>query len=127
MDRQWVTAYIRERFGGEPEYPWSDSPDAFVVRHASNRKWYVLVMSVERRRLGLAGDGAVDAMNVKCGPILSGSYLPMPGIFPAYHMNKIHWLTALLDGTVPEDVIRELLEISYDLTNVRPKESKKKT
>ncbi len=124
MDRSQVIAHIRDRFGGEPEYPWAGSPDSFIVRHASNRKWYALVMGVERRRLGLPGEGAVDVLNVKCGPILGGSYRSLPGVLPAYHMNKNHWLTVLLDGTVPDDAIIELLEISYDLTNRRVKPKK---
>ena len=45
-----------------------------------------------------------------------GSYLGQPGILPGYHMNKNHWLTVLLDGTAADDVIKELLEISWELT-----------
>ncbi len=55
-------------------------------------------------------------MDVKCGPLLSGSYLESRSVIPAYHMNKTHWLGVLLDGSAAEDTVRELLEISYDLT-----------
>jgi predicted DNA-binding protein (MmcQ/YjbR family) len=38
------------------------------------------------------------------------------GFLPAYHMNKEHWLTVLLDNTVPEKEIYELIDDSYELT-----------
>lgn len=46
-----------------------------------------------------------------------------PGIFPAYHMNKEHWITVLLDGTVEEEKIFELIDTSFQAT--APKPSKK--
>ena len=43
------------------------------------------------------------------------------GIFPAYHMNKRHWITVLLDGTVPTETVKKLLDVSFDATNVKIK------
>jgi len=43
------------------------------------------------------------------------------GIYPAYHMSKAHWVTVILDGTVAEDILKFLLEMSYDLTKGRKK------
>ena len=39
-----------------------------------------------------------------------------PGMFPAYHMNKAHWLTIALDGSAEEGKIKFLLDMSYELT-----------
>lgn len=36
-------------------------------------------------------------------------------------MNKTHWLGVLLDGTAGEDTVKTLLEISYDLTDQKPR------
>lgn len=38
------------------------------------------------------------------------------GILPAYHMNKEHWITVLLDGTVEKEEICNLIDISFELT-----------
>ena len=38
------------------------------------------------------------------------------GILPAYQMNKEHWISVLLDGTVEKEKICDLIDISYDLT-----------
>jgi predicted DNA-binding protein (MmcQ/YjbR family) len=42
-----------------------------------------------------------------------------PQITPGYHLNKKHWITILIDGAVPDDLIEDLLRGSHDL--VRPK------
>jgi predicted DNA-binding protein (MmcQ/YjbR family) len=38
-----------------------------------------------------------------------------PAITPGYHLNKQHWNTVVLDGTVPDDTVKELIRDSYDL------------
>lgn len=117
MTKDELVAYAREQYGTEPEYLWERVPEAFVLRHLGNRKWYAVVMDVRRSRLGLPGEGNVCLMNVKCGPLLSGSYLGKPGILPAYHMNKTHWLSVLLDGSTADEIVEELLELSYYQTH----------
>lgn len=116
MDRENVLRYARERFGSEPEYLWVKYPGYCVLRHTNNRKWYAAVMDVPRNKLGLSGDSTVDILNVKCDPILLGSFLGTSGFLPAYHMNKSNWVSVLLDGAVPDETIVNLLDISYDLT-----------
>jgi predicted DNA-binding protein (MmcQ/YjbR family) len=44
-------------------------------------------------------------------------YRRQPGILPGYHMNKDNWLTILLDGSAEDELIKELLELSFDMTN----------
>ena len=116
MDRETATRYIAETYGAAPEYLWSDSPDACIFRHGDNRKWFAIIMNVQRVKLGLPGEGGADLMNMKCGPLLGGSFAGKPGILPAWHMNKTHWIGALLDGSAAESDIRELLDLSFTLT-----------
>ena len=108
--------YVDQVYGVKPEYLWTDYPETFVFRHGDNRKWFGVVMDVERGKLGLPGDGKVFLLDMKTGPILGGSYLGQPGIVRAWHMNKTHWLGVLLDGSATEQTIRELLDISYSMT-----------
>ena len=55
-------------------------------------------------------------VSVKCEPEIAvdlrGSYA---AIRPGYHLNKRHWNTITLDGSVPDQVVRDLVEDSYDL------------
>ncbi len=119
--RDEVLRLAAEQYGTEPEYLWKSLPEAAVLRHADNKKWYGLIMRVERDRLGLPGDGEVDILNVKADTELTGSLRLNAGVLPAYHMNKTQWLTLLLDGTVEMALIAELLDISYNLTGRRAK------
>lgn len=82
-------------------------------------------MKVGRDKLGLPHPGEVDVLNVKCDPILIGSYRTQDGFFPAYHMNKENWLSIVLDEPKLDDSIKELVILSYSLT--APKKRKRKT
>lgn len=62
--------------------------------------------------------GKVDIINVKCDHIMLGSLLEENGFFPAYHMNKTHWISIVLDGRVDIQKIKTLIDISYELTDV---------
>ena len=125
MDREEVIRYIGETYHAAPEYLWSDSPEACIFRHGDNRKWFAIIMNVQRSKLGLPGEGSADLMNMKCGPLLSGSFAGKPGILPAWHMNKTHWLGALLDGTASEEDIKALLDLSCSLTRSRKRKARK--
>ena len=72
--REALFAFAKETFGTEPEFLWEKTPDAGVLRHADNRKWYGIVMTVQRKTLGLSGEGAVEILNVKAD-YLTGSFL----------------------------------------------------
>ena len=114
--REQLFQYAMEQQAAQPEYLWAKKPHFAVLRRAGSRKWYALFMDVERKRLGLPGEGSVDVLNIKCDPLLRGSLLETQGFLPAYHMNKDRWVTILLDGSVPKGEIIPLLDMSYDLT-----------
>ena len=122
MTREELLSLALERYGDAPEYLWADTPDACVLRHPDNRKWYAVIMAVPRERLSLMGNGDAHVLNVKCGQLLGGSFLGRPGFLPAYHMNKEHWLSVLLDGSAPDADVADLLDLSWSLT--RPKKRK---
>lgn len=114
MDRQQVFSYVKQRYHTLPDYPWADQNA--VLRHRNNQKWYALIMEVSREKLGLLDEGTVQIMNVKCDPALIGSLRTRKGYHPAYHMNKENWISVRLDGSVPENEIRSLIDESYGLT-----------
>ena len=111
----WIN-YIQDTYGAPAEHPWQDKPEFAVFRHKNNKKWFALFMTVKASRLGLPGDEDVPVLNLKADPRLIGSQREEPGFFPAYHMNKEHWITAALDRSAAEDEIKALLAMSYDLT-----------
>ena len=114
MERIKLFAWVKGMYGTETDYPWNDWNA--VLRHAENKKWYALIMEVPAQKLGLDENRIIDILNVKCDPLLIGSLRSKSGYFPAYHMNKEKWLSIALDGSVQEDEIKDLLDMSYKLT-----------
>lgn len=108
-----LLSYVKERYGDEPEFPWDDV-DGAVFRKKSNRKWYALVMTVKKDRLGLEGDGSVEVVNLKYKFQELPDNLKSLPIMPAYHMNKKTWVTVVLDGRVPDANLFRMLDQSYD-------------
>ena len=114
MNREEIFKYVKKQYGTLPEYLWSSSQDSAVLRH-KNGKWYAVIMNVEKSKLGLDGNDTVEIMDVKCNPEMTGMIIQTYGFLPGYHMNKQHWITVLLDGTVGESKILDFLDMSYDL------------
>ena len=67
------------------------------------------------------GDEKVDVINLKIDPIMMGSFLQEKGIFSAYHMSKTCWISVLLDGTVSEETLSFLIDVSFELTSKKCK------
>ena len=116
MTRDTLLNYVADQYGVEPEYPWMAYPEYAVLRHTDNTKWFGIVMDVPREKLGLSGDGVVDILDVKLEPLEVDLFRNEEGFLPAYHMNKQNWLTILLDGSVEDVLVFELLDKSYFLT-----------
>lgn len=115
--RAAVMAHIQKTYGDAPDFPWARYPEYTVFRHAENQKWYALLINVPAGKLGLAGTGRVDALNVKItDELLRDVLLHQPGYLPGYHMNRDRWMTVLLDGTVPQEQVFALLQKSHAAT-----------
>lgn len=112
--REQVFAYIKKQYKASPEYPWGTYENNAVFRHSDNKKWFALVLEVGRDKLGLEGSGRVDAVNLKIDDrMLREVLMQDKGILPAYHMNKEHWISVLLDGTVKEEKVYDLIDASF--------------
>ena len=116
MTRAELTRCIFDTYGVEPDYPFHGDDTSAVCRHAGNRKWFALVMNIPVLKLGLPTDARIDIVNMKCDPLLIGSFRGLPGLFPAYHMNRENWITAALDGSAEDEIIKTLLDLSYHAT-----------
>lgn len=116
MNRNQIFEYVKNKYNTIPEYCWENTPLNAVLRHSSNNKWYGIVMNISKDKLGLYEQELVDILNVKCPPEIIGGLRKENGFFPAYHMNKEHWITILLDGSVKKDKIIALIDFSHELT-----------
>lgn len=116
MNRQELFDHIFLEYNVEPDYPFPGDEKSCVFRHRDNRKWFALVMSVPCRTLGIVREGNIDILNLKCDPLLIGSFRVKSGFLPAYHMNKDNWITILLDNVPRKEEIEGILAMSFELT-----------
>ena len=122
--REKVYAYIKKKYNIFPEYPWEKYDDNAVFRHGDNKKWFALIMGVGKDKLGLSGNEYVDVINLKIDDMMFRDVLVhTEGILPAYHMNKEHWITVLLDGTVEENKVFDLIDVSFLATASKKKKA----
>ena len=116
MTRQALAAYLADTYSAAGEHLFAKYTSFLVFRHNGNRKWFAVLMDIPRKNLKLSGEGEISVVNLKCDTRLIGSFREEPGIFPGWHMNKAHWLSVALDGTVEDEKIKFLVDMSYELT-----------
>lgn len=119
MIRENVFAYVKKEYNVEPDYPFKKDPETAVLRHKNSRKWFGLVMPVRADKLGYDSENQIDVVTMKSEPILIDSLVAQQGFHRAYHMNKTQWLTIELGNKVPDKEIRNLMDLSFDLTSKR--------
>ena len=104
----------------QPDYPFDEDFGTEVFRHSDNRKWFAIVLSVSRRKFGLDSDEIIDVVNLKLPTEMFGSFSAVDGVYPAYHMNKLHWISVLLPDA-PNDVVQFLTNASFEATKTKRK------
>ena len=115
MTKQEFFSYCLNTYSTSPDYPFDEDFETAVLRHADNRKWYALVMHVSRRKFGFDSDEVIDVINLKLPTEMFGSFGVADGVYPAYHMNKLHWISVLLSD-VSDDAVQFLVNVSFEAT-----------
>lgn len=108
-----IVYYIKEKYDVAPEHPWAKYPMNQTFKTKETDKWFALILPVSRKALGLDGSGTIDILNVKSDADFIGIISATDGFLPGYHMNKQHWLSIYLDGTVAKEMIFGLIDESY--------------
>ena len=115
MTKQQFLEYCLNAYGTSPDYPFDEDFETAVLRHTGNCKWYAIVMKVSRRKFGFDNDEVIDVVNLKLPTEMFGSFGATDGVYPAYHMNKLHWISVLLPDA-PDDVVQFLVNVSFEAT-----------
>jgi len=107
MDKEEIIKYCLTLENTYKDCPFPDDFESVTMKHCKNKKWFALLMNVNNKLY----------LNVKTDPnysdILRNTY---DYVIPAYHMNKEHWNTIIVDGNVDKTLVKELIEQSYQLT-----------
>ena len=104
------------KYGGNHVNPFKKHLDILAFVNEKN-KWYALLSDVEYNKLNKNTDitTKVKILNVKYPTDNILDIIDNQNIFPAYHMNKKHWISIVLDKNIKLETIKELIDISYSL------------
>lgn len=120
-----LTREIFVRYGDSPEFPWDKFNRHGVFRDPDSRKWYALILSIDRSRLDKKLSGGVEVVNIKADADKIPELLKLDGFYPAYHMNKKSWISIVLDGTVSDEVLLALVAESHAFAAAKKSKHKK--
>lgn len=111
-----VIDYCNNKYGGNHVNPFKKHPDILAMVNEKN-KWYALLLDVEYNKLNKNTDitTKVKILNLKYPTDNISDIIDNQNIFPAYHMNKKHWISVVLDKNIKLETIKELIDISYSL------------
>jgi predicted DNA-binding protein (MmcQ/YjbR family) len=102
MNRAELRDHCLSFVGAEETFPFGPETSVFKVR---GRMFALSALGAESLRVSL-----------KCEPQLAEALrASYPAVLPGYHLNKRHWNTVVLDGSLPEQMVADLIEDSYDL------------
>lgn len=101
MNTEAFRSYCLAKKGVTEEYPFGED---------------VMVMKVMGKMFALTDVKFFESINLKCDPEeaieLRERY---PAVLPGYHMNKKHWNTILMDGSVSDKLVTQWIDKSYQL------------
>ena len=104
MTAEELRAWCLAQAGADETFPFSEGVSVFKVR---GRMFALSRLSAEPL-----------SVSVKCDPDLAVELRAAnPAIQPGYHLNKRHWITITIDGSLPDQTIIDLIEDSYDLVS----------
>ena len=111
-----IIDYCNNKYGENHVNPFKKHPDILAFVNEKN-KWYALLSDVEYNKLNKNTDitTKVKILNVKYPTDRILEIIDNKNIFPAYHMNKKHWISIVLDKNIKLEAIKELIDISYSL------------
>lgn len=110
-----LTEYVREKYGRELEFLWDRFEGNAVWRRGDTNKWFAAVLTVSRRKLGLSSDEVVEIIDLRLPPEEMAALVDGKCYFGGWHMNKKHWYTIILDGSVEFEELCRRVDASYAL------------
>lgn len=114
-----VDAFIAEQYGVSAEFLWKKFPHFGVYRNPASGKWFGIIMNIDRGKIVPGECGEIEVMNLKLDN--RTQEFIKKGAYPSYHMNQASWVSVILDDTLDEDLIREMIAISFANANKKGK------
>ncbi|MDF9824866.1 putative DNA-binding protein (MmcQ/YjbR family) [Breznakia sp. PF5-3] len=112
-----VIQYAKETYQDELEFLWKKTPNNAILRRKETNQWYAALLTIKKSKLGIMEDGLIEVIDLRYNPEELVTLIDNKRYFPGYHMNKKHWYTICLDGSVPIEEIYQRIDKSYVLAN----------
>lgn len=113
-----ITRLINEKYKVVPEFLWDKFPGYGVFRNTRSNKWFGIIMNIDRSKIISDKSGEIEILNVKLDDNIQNC-LGVEGIYPSYHLSKKSWISIILDDTLSDKEIMDLIDISYNISNVK--------
>ena len=111
-----ITNLVIKKYGNEPEFLWKTTPGSGIFRNPDSKKWYLAILDVDRSKIQKNTKGLVEIALIKLTPDNVAQIIKQEHFYPGWHMNKKYWITVILDDTVDDDKIMQLIEESHSFT-----------
>ncbi|MBR3161616.1 MAG: MmcQ/YjbR family DNA-binding protein [Bacilli bacterium] len=110
-----INEFIKDKYNVNPEFLWEKSPGFAIYRKV--KKWFALVGNVSRNKVDKDSDDdkEIEIINIKVVEDKVDKLLSTIGYYKAYHMNKKKWISIILDDSIDDYNITELISESYDM------------
>jgi len=112
---QSVIQYVREKYQDELEFLWPKFPENAILRRQDTAKWYAAILVVTPEKIGLSGQEKIEILALRMETVDLKTVIDHKQYFPGYHMNKNHWVTICLDGSLDFEEIMTRIDQSYTL------------
>lgn len=110
-----IIDYVKNKYGDELEFLWEKFTDNAIIRRSDNKKWYLLLLTVSKNKIGLSGTDKIEIIDLRGTPETIENIIDNKNYFKGYHMNKKHWYTMCLDSGVTTKEILNRIDESYKL------------
>jgi len=111
-----IANLITEKYGDKPEFLWEKFEGSAIFRNPETKKWYAIILDVDKSRFEQDKKGIVEVIDIKLEPKEIEKLLKKDGFYPGYHMNKKYWITIILNNIVADEKIMELIQKSHSFT-----------
>ncbi len=113
-----ITKMIYEKYKVTPEFLWEKFPGDGVFRNKRSGKWFGLIMNVDKSKIIPKETGEIEVLNVKLDDEVE-KYLKQKGIYPGYHLSKKSWVSIILDDTLPDEKVMQLVSLSFENSDIK--------
>ena len=115
-----ISQLIYDKYGNKPEFLWEKlAPGSGVLRNSKTKKWYAAILDVDRGKIQKGESGIIEVIDLKLETSHVSEIIKQPNFYPAYHMNKKYWITIILDDSISDNKIMELITESYSFSEIK--------